>query len=90
MNSREYGSRIYLVEMLEATQLCFRCGKVKNISYEIPYSVKGNIKSNGSQREPKSIYEKIILLERDKPRIHERLLCDDGIVKGNTKAYNLT
>lgn len=57
----------------------------KIIIYEKPYNVKGIIKLTGSQRKPKSIYVKIILLERDKPRIQERLLCEDGIVKENAK-----
>lgn len=63
----------------------------KNIFYEKPYNVKGIIKHTGSQEKPKSINVQIILLERDKPRIQERLLCDDGIVKESTKVvYNLT
>lgn len=56
----------------------------KNIIYEKPYNVEGIIKSTGSKRKPKSIYVQIILLERVKPRIQERLHCDDGIVKENT------
>ena len=51
-----------------------------------PYNVTGIIKLTGLQKEPKSINEKIILLERDKPRIQERLLCEDSIVKENTKS----
>lgn len=57
----------------------------KNITHEKPYNVKGIIKSTGSKRKPKSINAKIILSERDKPRIQERLRCEDGIVKENTK-----
>ena len=69
------------------TQWCRKCGEVKITSYEKPYNVKGIIKLTGLQRKPKSIYEQIILLERDKPRIPERLHCDDGIVKENTGKY---
>ena len=62
----------------------------KTVIYEKPYNVKGIIKPTGLKRKPKSIYEKIILSERDKPRIQERLFCEDDIVKENTKIYNLT
>ena len=41
-------------------------------------------------RENLKIYVKIILSERDKSRIPERLRCHDGIVKETVKAYNLT
>ena len=66
--------------------MCRECGLVRSTFYEKPYNVTGIIKLTGLQKEPKSINEKIILLERDKPRIQERLLCEDGIVKENTKS----
>lgn len=61
----------------------------KSHLYERPYNVKGINKSTGLQRDLK-VYAKIILSERDKSRISERLLCQDDIVKENTKVYNLT
>ena len=43
-----------------------QCGKVKNQSYEIPYSVTGTIQLTGSKQEPTVIYVQIGLLERGK------------------------
>ena len=43
----------------------------KIIIYERPYIVKGNIVLTILKSRFKGIYEKIILLERDKPRISE-------------------
>lgn len=43
----------------------------KIITYEKPYNVTGVIKLTGLERKPKSIYVKIILSERVKPRISE-------------------
>lgn len=57
---------------------------------ESPYSVKGTIKFTGLEKKPKNIYEQIILSERVKPRIQERLHAMMVVLRKILKVYNLT
>ena len=82
------GSKVDIVEMLQ-TQMCHWCGKVKlpTMKYHI---VLQALSSQQAHRRNLKVYVKIVLSERVKPRIPERLRCHDGIVKESMKIYNLT
>ena len=70
-------------------QLCRRCGKVRIVKAKY-HIVLQALSSLQAYRGNLKIYVKIILSERDKPRISERLHCDDDIDKENMKIYNLS
>jgi hypothetical protein len=60
--------------------MCRKCGKVKLVVMKYHIVLKA-LSSLQVHRRNLKIYVKIVLLERNKPRIQERLNCDDCSIK---------